>query len=43
METKGGIDTLERDEIADVFRMLIEKMSIPRNTYDDYFDSIRDF
>jgi hypothetical protein len=43
MEAKGGIDTLERDEISDVFRMLVEKMNTERNTYDDYFDSIRNF
>lgn len=43
IDTKAFIDTLEREEIGDVFRDLVTKMNVDRNTYDDYFDSIRDF
>lgn len=43
MEAKDGIDTLEREEIANVFGMLVEKMKLSENIYDDYFDSIREF
>lgn len=43
MERKGGIETIEREEIFDVFNLLQDKMNISRNTYAEYFDSLREF
>lgn len=43
LDKKGFVDTLEREEIYDVFNLLQDKMGVKRNQYEKFFDELRNF
>lgn len=40
---KSFVDTLEREEIYDVFNLLQDKMGVKGNQYEKLFDEVRNF